>query len=127
MLVRAAFNLGTANKLTREELFRKNVKYRRLYLELLPLLEILNLLRLNPDIRSYILNNFKSCYKLAEFLEGIRDGVERMRYITVTNADEVIDALLVVKDTSTLKDIFARLTEESKPLVLEIITEASIK
>jgi len=127
VLVRAAFNLGTANKLTREELFRKNVKYRRLYLELLPLLEILNLLRLNPDIRSYILNNFKSCYKLAEFLEGIRDGVERMRYITVTNADEVIDALLVVKDTSTLKDIFARLTEESKPLVLEIITEASIK
>ena len=127
MLVRAAFNLSTANKLTREELFRKNVKYRRLYLELLPLLEILNLLRLNPDIRSYILNNFKSCYKLAEFLEGIRDGVERMRYITITNADEVIDALLVVKDTSTLKDIFARLTEESKPLVLEIITKASIK
>lgn len=60
MFTRAAFDLDTANESTRAELFYNNVKYHQLYVELLLSLEILNLLHPNPDIRSYILNDFKS-------------------------------------------------------------------
>jgi hypothetical protein len=85
---------------------------------LLPASEILSLLRSDPDIQSYILNNFTTAYNLAKVFESIRDRVERMRYITLIDPDKVIDALLVVKEDG-LKDIVPGLTEKPRQEVLK--------
>jgi len=126
IVVKAAFNLNTANLSTKTELFHKNIKYHRLYIDLFPTSEIYSLLRSDFDIEAYILNNFNITYELAEFLESIKNKAECIHYMNLIDPNKVIDAFFKVKE-NVFKDIVVRLKEKSKKDVFEIFVKTFIK
>jgi uncharacterized protein with HEPN domain len=121
------FEWAIADLPTQEDLFTKNIKYRKLYLDLLVGWKVLELLRFvkAKANQSAILNEL-SIYGLKEIVELAKDRSERVAYLNLIEFNKVSEVLYNISK-GVLNDITEHLIPKSRAKILETVGEASMK